>query len=57
MWGEKKDLNQKSDLFAVFSPAHCRMGKREGGVIVEVYMSFFFFFLNGGSTQMSWGAY
>lgn len=39
---EKLDLteNEKSDLFAVSSPAHCRMEEREGGAIVEVYITF-----------------
>lgn len=37
---KKLDLteNEKSDLFAVFSPARCRTEKREGGAIVEVYI-------------------
>lgn len=37
---EKLDLteNEKSDLFAVLSPARCRMEKREGGAIAEVYI-------------------
>lgn len=40
---EKWDLtdNRKSNLFAIFSPAHCRMEKREGGAIVEVYIILF----------------
>lgn len=39
---EKLDLteNEKSDLFAVFSPAHRRMETREGGAIAEVYIIF-----------------
>lgn len=54
---EKLDLteDEKSDLFVVFSPAHCRMEKREGGAIVEVYIIFFCVY--GGSAQTSWGKY
>lgn len=49
--------NEKSDLFAVFSPADCRMEKREGGAIGEVYIIIFFSFVICGSAQMSWGKY
>lgn len=33
------------------------MAKREGGAIVEVYIIIFFFFVNCGSAQTSWGKY
>lgn len=40
--GGKRTLIKKSALFAVLPPAHCRMENREGGVIVKVYIIFFF---------------